>query len=154
MPKTAKKPKKAESPVLVELKKLHEFMLANQLETVEYSQGTSRVRLVRRPCAQQAVPLFAPANQQPQQHVPAPVRHANVIASPLTGIFYRAASPSSPPFIREGEAVKSGQVLCLIEAMKVFNEVKAEFDCVIAKVLVENGKPVKAGLELFAVDKK
>lgn len=69
------------------------------------------------------------------------------------GIFYRASSPSSPPFVRKGEVVKKGQVLCLIEAMKVFNEVKAEFDCTVLDILLENGKPVKAGQEILAVQR-
>ena len=65
------------------------------------------------------------------------------------GIFFRGSSPSAPPFIREGEKVKAGTPICLIEAMKVFNEVKAPNDCIIKKVLVENGQPVKPGDLLF-----
>jgi biotin carboxyl carrier protein len=71
----------------------------------------------------------------------------------MMGIFYRAPSPSSPPFCREGEAVKPGQVICMIEAMKVFNEIKADFPCTVVKYLVENGKPVKAGQDLIIVSR-
>ncbi|MBI4425877.1 MAG: acetyl-CoA carboxylase, biotin carboxyl carrier protein, partial [Elusimicrobia bacterium] len=73
------------------------------------------------------------------------------IKAPMMGIFYRASSPSSPPFVKRGDAVKRGHVLCLIEAMKVFNEIKADFDCVVDELLVENGKPVKSGQDLYAV---
>ncbi|PIR16123.1 MAG: acetyl-CoA carboxylase, biotin carboxyl carrier protein, partial [Elusimicrobia bacterium CG11_big_fil_rev_8_21_14_0_20_64_6] len=69
----------------------------------------------------------------------------------MMGIFYRAPSPSSPPFCKEGDAVKPGHVICMIEAMKVFNEIKAEFPCTIVKCLVENGKPVKSGQDLIIV---
>jgi acetyl-CoA carboxylase biotin carboxyl carrier protein len=71
----------------------------------------------------------------------------------MMGIFYRAPSPSSPPFVKEGEAVKPGQILCMIEAMKVFNEIKAEYPCTVLKVLLENGKPVKAGQDLLLVQR-
>ena len=60
--------------------------------------------------------------------------YSNTIKSPLMGIFFRGPSPSSPPFVREGESVKAGHVICLIEAMKVFTEIKAEYDCKIIKV--------------------
>ena len=76
------------------------------------------------------------------------------IKSSITGIFYRAPSPSSPPFVKEGDTIRTGQVLCIIEAMKVFNEIKAEIDCTIIKVLVENGKPVTANHDLFVMEKK
>jgi biotin carboxyl carrier protein len=69
----------------------------------------------------------------------------------MSGIFYRAPSPSSPPYVREGDTVKEGQVICVLEAMKVFNEIKAEFNCVIEKVLQENGKPVEPNGDLFQV---
>jgi acetyl-CoA carboxylase biotin carboxyl carrier protein len=73
------------------------------------------------------------------------------IKSTMMGIFYRAPSPSSPPFVKEGEMVKPGQILCMIEAMKVFNEIKAEFPCTVLKTLLDNGKPVKSGQDIFLV---
>ena len=73
--------------------------------------------------------------------------------SALTGIFFRGSTPSAPPFVTEGAQVAKGDVICLIEAMKVFNEVRADFPCVIKKVLVENGKPVKQGDALFAIER-
>ena len=87
----------------------------------------------------------------PAPSAPAVPAGAESIKSPLMGIFYRAPSPSSPPFVKEGDPVKAGQTLCMIEAMKVFNELKADFDGRVVKILVENGKPVKVGQDLFAV---
>jgi acetyl-CoA carboxylase biotin carboxyl carrier protein len=150
-----------DSPVLQEVKKLYDFMQNNRLETVEFSQAGTQVRLVRKRSPSVPVPVYAQApagNNGAGQSKPsaAPVQEqlGDVIASPLMGIFFRSPSPSSPPFMREGDAVKSGQVLCLIESMKVFNEVKAECDCVIKKVLVEDGRPVKPGQPLFAIERK
>jgi len=71
----------------------------------------------------------------------------------MMGIFYRASSPSSPPYCKEGDNAKKGQVLFLIEAMKVFNEIRADYDCKVVKILTENGKPVRAGQALVAVEK-
>ena len=70
-----------------------------------------------------------------------------------SGIFYRSPSPSSPPYVREGDAVKEGQVIYVIEAMKVFNEIKAEFNCVIEKVMQENGKAIEPNADIFQVKK-
>ena len=76
-----------------------------------------------------------------------------VIKSPLVGTFYRAPSPDSPPFTEEGKKVKSGQTLCILEAMKVMNELTAEFDCEIVNILVENATLVEYGTPLFEVKK-
>ncbi len=74
-----------------------------------------------------------------------------IILSPIVGTFYRSPSPDSPPFVREGETVKKGQSLCIIEAMKVMNSLDAEFDCEMQRVLVENGTMVECGMPLFEV---
>lgn len=74
-----------------------------------------------------------------------------VITSPIVGTFYRAASPDSPPFVERGQGVAKGQTVCIIEAMKVMNELQAEFDCEITEVLVENGTMIEFGTPLFKV---
>ena len=74
------------------------------------------------------------------------------IASPIMGVFYRASSPQSPPLVKEGDAVEQGATLCIVEAMKVMNEIKAESRCKIVKILVENSKPVTKDQPLFHVD--
>ncbi|MCM8804024.1 MAG: acetyl-CoA carboxylase biotin carboxyl carrier protein [Candidatus Omnitrophica bacterium] len=73
------------------------------------------------------------------------------IKSPLVGTFYRAPSPTSSPFVEIGKHVKKGDVLCIIEAMKVMNEIKSEYDGIVKEILVENGKPVEYGQVLFII---
>lgn len=75
------------------------------------------------------------------------------VKSPIIGTFYRASSPSSASFANEGDVVNPGKTLCIVEAMKVMNEIKSEFSCKIVKILVENGKPVTSGQDLFAVER-
>ena len=75
------------------------------------------------------------------------------ILSPMVGTFYKSPSPSSPSFVKEGESVKKGQVLCILEAMKIMNELEAEFDCKILKVLVEDGQPIEYNMPIFLVKK-
>jgi len=78
--------------------------------------------------------------------------HMIPIVAPMVGTFYRASSPDAPPFIKEGDAVDEGQVVCIIEAMKLFNEIQAEVRGRIARVLVDNASPVEYGQSLFIVD--
>ncbi|OGR54048.1 MAG: hypothetical protein A3I11_07515 [Elusimicrobia bacterium RIFCSPLOWO2_02_FULL_39_32] len=89
-------------------------------------------------------------------HEPAPLQslplNIKVISSPITGIFYQASSPQATPFAKEGEVVNSGATLCIVEAMKVMNEIKAETRVKIVKILAENGKPVSKGQALFHVE--
>lgn len=75
-----------------------------------------------------------------------------VIKSPLVGTFYRAPSPGAPPFVEEGDMVSKGQVLCIIEALKVMNEIESDVDGKVVKILVENGQPVEYGQELFYIE--
>ncbi len=76
----------------------------------------------------------------------------HVIKSPLVGTFYRAPSPGAPPFVEEGDIVSKGQVLCIIEALKVMNEIESDIDGKVVKILVENGEPVEYGQELFYIE--
>lgn len=75
------------------------------------------------------------------------------ITSPMVGTFYRSPSPDSPPFVQEGDTVKPGQVVCVVEAMKLFNEIESEIGGKIVKILAENGKPVEYGQKLMLVKK-
>jgi acetyl-CoA carboxylase biotin carboxyl carrier protein len=74
------------------------------------------------------------------------------VASPIVGTFYRAPAPDAAPFVEVGARVKKGQVLCVIEAMKLMNEIESEMDGIIARILVENGHPVEYGEPLFLID--
>ena len=78
--------------------------------------------------------------------------HLKTISSPMVGTFYSAASPDTAPFVEENATVKKGETLCIIEAMKLMNEVEAEFDCKITSLLVENAQPVEYGEPLFLVE--
>ena len=158
-------PKNGTSGHLETLKAVYDFMTKNGLESVEMTEEGAQIKLVRRKAATAQVPVAVPVAvggavhaapssapvSHPQYTPPPAVPAGPTIKSPMMGIFYRAPSPSSPPFVKDGETVKPGEVICMIEAMKVFNEIKAEFPCVLIKVLVENGKPVKAGQDLFSV---
>ena len=146
-----------ESPILKEVKQLYGFMQDNNIDTIEYDQKGLYLRLVKAKPAVVPVPVslggtVAAAGSSAAAGT-AQEQYKDVIKSSLTGIFFRGSTPSAPPFAKEGARVNKGDVICLIEAMKVFNEVRAEFPCIIKKVLVENGKPVKQGEALFAFER-
>ncbi|OGS13205.1 MAG: hypothetical protein A2234_11585 [Elusimicrobia bacterium RIFOXYA2_FULL_58_8] len=133
-------------------------MNSNKLEVIEFSKDNTYIKLVRKHNnAVHQIPVFAPsahatAGKPSQAKTQAPAAHGGeTIKAPMSGIFYRAPTPSSPPYVREGDSVKEGQIICVIEAMKVFNEIKAESNFVIEKVLQENGKPVEPNGALFLV---
>jgi acetyl-CoA carboxylase biotin carboxyl carrier protein len=77
-----------------------------------------------------------------------------IVKSPIVGTYYEAPSPGTPPFVKVGDTVKEGQVLCIIEAMKLMNEIEAEVSGVIAKMFVGNGSPVEYGMPLFGIRKQ
>jgi len=161
MVKKMETPKNGAEGPLETLKAVYDFMTKNGLESVEMTEEGARIKLVRRKAATAQIPVAvpvamggaayaAPSGAPAAHHAPV-VPAGPSIKSPMMGIFYRAPSPSSPPFCKEGDAIKPGQVICMIEAMKVFNEIKADYPCTIVKCLVENGKPVKAGQDLIIV---
>ena len=103
-----------------------------------------------------AVPAPAPAQETPAAVESAPAAGAEdsghtLVKSPIVGTYYDAASPGSAPFVNVGDTVEQGQVLCIIESMKLMNEIEAEMAGVIAAKLVENGRPVEYGEALFSI---
>jgi acetyl-CoA carboxylase biotin carboxyl carrier protein len=98
-----------------------------------------------------AAPRVQAAAEEPASSADKPKGES--IKSPIIGTLYRAPSPTSSPFVKEDDIVEVGKTLCIIEAMKVMNEIKAEFKFKILKILVENGKPVVSGQDLFLIDK-
>lgn len=149
-----KKVAEKESPILKDVKQLYAFMQDNSIDTIEYDQNGLYLRLVKAKPAVVPVPVAADAAVTTGTAAVVPAeQYKEVIKSPLMGIFFRGSTPSAPPFVKEGAEVKKGEVICLIEAMKVFNEVRADFNCIIQKVLVENGKPIKQGDALFAIER-
>ncbi|CAD7288908.1 Biotin carboxyl carrier protein of acetyl-CoA carboxylase [Campylobacter majalis] len=101
-------------------------------------------------------PIQAPAPQPinvqvvSEKQAPAP---KNTLNSPMVGTFYTSASPGSAPFVKVGQKVRKGEVIGIIEAMKIMNDIEAEYDCQISEILVADGQPVEFGMALFAVEK-
>ena len=143
------------------INRLAEIMAQHGLTELSLEQDQVKLHLARTPVVQQrnqaAVELPtgdgggpAVAGGVRSTTIP-PAPAAEVITSPLVGTFYAAASPEAMPYVSAGSKVKAGDVLCIVEAMKVMNEIKAERACVIAKVLVKNGTPVEFGQALFEI---
>jgi acetyl-CoA carboxylase biotin carboxyl carrier protein len=98
------------------------------------------------PAAPAEAPVETPAAQDEHDEM-----DLAVVKSPIVGTFFRAAEPGAPPFVDVGTMVKKGQVLCIIEAMKLMNEIDSEYDGEVASIYVENGQPVQYGERLFAI---
>lgn len=146
---------------LRKLKTLIELVEGSGIAELEISEGEERVRITRTVAATHQI--YAPAAQPvavsaaPQPAAPAaePAKPAapegHVVKSPMVGTFYRSASPGSKPFVDVGQNVNSGDTLCIIEAMKLLNEIDADQAGVIKAILVENGQPVEFGQPLFVI---
>ncbi len=157
-----------EAPLeLKDIKAIIDLMRKNDLSVFEMEKEGFRLKLQKgageqtvfsAPILPQmlAAPVAAAPAASPGSGVAAPAAPATTeatreITSPMVGTFYRAGSPESPPFIDVGQEVNEDTVVCIIEAMKVMNEIKAEVKGVIAEVVAENGKPVQFGQALFKV---
>ncbi|OVE76552.1 hypothetical protein BVX98_05670 [bacterium F11] len=134
------------------------IMKEENLHVLEIADGSSQVRLVR-PTADvsdegqlQTRKVHHQKKSQNQAPLPPKKEEGESFNSPIAGIFYRSPSPTAAPFVSAGDTIKSGQVLCIIEAMKVMNEITAESSGRVTKILVENGKPVEAGQAIFAIE--
>lgn len=137
---------------------ISEFEMDNADEKIVIKRGarTEVVQMASVPQAYMQQPVqMAPAQQAPiAAAAPAPLAEAGeTINSPIVGTFYRAASPDSPPFVEVGQVVEKGQVLCLVEAMKLFNEIEADFRCKIVKICQENAHPIEFGQPLFVIER-
>jgi acetyl-CoA carboxylase biotin carboxyl carrier protein len=148
---------------LRKLKTLIELVESSGIAELEISEGEERVRITRTlasvqqslaPAPQAIIATAAPA---PQAAAPAAepakpaVAEGHVVKSPMVGTFYRSASPGSKSFVDVGQSVNSGETLCIIEAMKLLNEIEADQSGVIKAILVENGQPVEFGQPLFVI---
>jgi oxaloacetate decarboxylase alpha subunit len=152
---------------LKELKELIEMLKDTDISELEIERSGVKVRLRKGGDVtfHPAMPrmeyppaaIVAPAVPEPQlppvekQPVPAGTNQIKV-TSPIVGTFYRASSPEKPPYVETGDVVKKGQVLCIIEAMKLMNEIESETAGKIVQVLVENGQPVEYGQPLFVIE--
>ena len=144
------------------VKKLIEMLENSNLEEIEIQEGEESVRLVKSngsaPKLQQqsiVVPqenLAVPAEPVTEETEVAP-KDSNSINSPMVGTFYASASPGAKPFISVGDVVQEGDVVCIVEAMKMMNEIKSEFSGTVLSVNVENSEPVEYGQSLFEISK-
>jgi acetyl-CoA carboxylase biotin carboxyl carrier protein len=123
------------------------------LSEIEVNQGETRIRLSRTPPGAPASPVAVTTSSPPQAHVADALSFAGItIESPMVGTFYRASSPTAEPYVREGDLVKEGQIVCIIEAMKLMNEIETRAAGRIAKILVDNGQAVEYGQPLFLIE--
>lgn len=149
---------------LRKLKTLIDLVSESGVAELEITEGEDRVRIVNRNGAApvqvhqpvtvaQPMPVPVPAPEAAPAPAPAaPQQTGTPLTSPMVGTFYRAPSPGADPFVKIGDTVKKGQVVCIIEAMKLLNEVEADMDGTVKEVCVENGQPVEFGQSLFIIE--
>lgn len=151
---------------LRKLKKLIDLVEESGIAELELTEGEEKVRISRQPTGQTQ---FVPYMQQPMMQMAppaaaapaaanpvaaeaaAPVIEGHVVKSPMVGTFYRSPSPEAKAFVDVGSTVSAGDTLCIIEAMKLLNEIEADHSGVIKAILVENGQPVEYGEPLFII---
>jgi acetyl-CoA carboxylase biotin carboxyl carrier protein len=152
---------------LRKLKTLIDLVAESDISELEVTEGESKVRIVKsgapaahgqvvmmQPQVAQHMPAVANAAPAPQAAAPeaAPAEPTgHVVKSPMVGTFYRSSAPGSPPFVEVGSVVKEGDTLCIIEAMKLLNEIDADASGTVRQILVENGQAVEFGQPLFII---
>ena len=153
---------------LRKLKTLIDLVAESGISELEITEGEGKVRIVKTPqpmapayyqaapmMAQPAGPAAAPAPAPASPVAATPVEAApagHVVKSPMVGTFYRSANPNSAPFVEVGAQIKQGGTLCIIEAMKLMNEIEADVAGTVKAILVENGQPVEYGQPLFVIE--
>jgi len=155
-----------------ELKELIEFLIEKDIAEFELERGDVKLRIKRavEPVvppvtphyALSAAPVPAPsaavgpaeASSPAKPATPAAEEGLHMVRSPIVGTFYESPSPGSPPFVKAGDTVEAGQVLCIVEAMKLMNEIESDVAGEIVQKLVNNGQPIEYGQELFAIRRK
>lgn len=149
---------------LRKLKKLIDLVEESGIAELELTEGEEKVRISRQPQGQGQMMQYAPAYmpQMMQQAAPAPIAPAateaaapvvdgHTVKSPMVGTFYRSPSPDAKPFVEVGSTINAGDTICIIEAMKLLNEIEADQSGVVKAILVENGHPVEYGEPLFII---
>jgi acetyl-CoA carboxylase biotin carboxyl carrier protein len=153
---------------LRKLKKLIDLVQESGIGEIEITEGEEKVRISRQAPAGPPMIIASPGAQGmtfggPSQGMPAPGESAaapsapaepkgHSLKSPMVGTFYRAPSPGAPSFVEVGQAVTKGQTICIIEAMKLLNEIESDVSGTIKAILVENGQPVEYGQPLFVIE--
>ncbi len=144
------------------VKKLIELLETSDIAEIEIKEGEEAVRISRAsriaPVAAVAAPAAAPAQAPAPGSAPEPaepattaVESGNVVPSPMVGTFYRAPAPDSPPYVEIGQQVKEGDVIGIVEAMKMMNQIESEFSGTVEAIFVEDGKPVEFGQPLVRI---
>lgn len=149
---------------LRKLKTLIDLVQQSGIAELEITEGEEKVRIARgvpggvaQGAPQPTTVYMAAPAEQPGAPAPvaapaaAPEPQGHVVKSPMVGTFYRSAGPEAKPFVEVGDAIKSGETVCIIEAMKLLNEIEADRDGVVREILVENGEPVEYGQPLFVI---
>jgi len=162
-------PEQARAPRvdLGEIERILGFMTAHGLEELEYRHGDLHVRLRRHPAGGASLLNPGTAAAAPHPHEPGHARVAqlppqsppqappgenlHIVKSPIVGTFYSAPSPDAPPFVKPGDSVQRGTILCIVEAMKLMNEIEADQAGEVVRQMAENGQPVEYGQPLFAL---
>ena len=140
------------------IKKLIEMLQESDLKEIEVSQGDESVRILRDRFVQTNGNTIiqqsevSGAESEIQQKIETSKAEGNVITSPIVGTFYRKPSPDKDPFIRVGDTVEKGDVLCIIEAMKMMNEIKSDFSGKIVSIDLEDGAPVEFGQSIITIN--
>lgn len=147
-----------------ELRELIRIVEESDIDELEVRRWGRTVRIVKRrpdagreapaPLAPSSAPpaaTGAPSGGAPAASETSPAHH-HVVESPMVGTFYRAPAPEAPAFVEVGDSVRVGQTLCILEAMKLMNELQSEVDGVVRKVLAQNAEPVEYGQPLFEID--
>jgi acetyl-CoA carboxylase biotin carboxyl carrier protein len=149
-----------------EIKELVEFLVEKDIAEFELERGDVKIRvkrahdMVTAPAiayaapAPAVVPVAAPAAAPAAAAVAATDEGFDIIKSPIVGTFYESSTPGAPAFVKQGDTVEVGQILCIVEAMKLMNEIESETAGEIVKVLVSNGQPVEYGQPLFKIRTK
>jgi len=148
---------------LRKLKTLIDLVAESDIAELEVTEGESKVRIVKSSNMPQGQMMMMQPQAMHQQYAAAPAAVAaaeplvvaeptgHTVKSPMVGTFYRASAPGSPAFVEVGSTIREGDTLCIIEAMKLLNEIDAEVSGVVTKILVESGQPVEFGQPLFVI---
>ena len=140
------------------IKKLIEMLQDSDLKEIEVSQGDESVRISRDNRPQTAEPIIQKqvvheaSNIVSQEEMPQEEDKGNKVTSPIVGTFYRKPSPDKDPFIKVGDEVQEGDILCIIEAMKMMNEIKSDFSGKVVSIDVEDGQPVEYGQHIVTIN--
>ena len=140
------------------IKKLIEMLQDSDLKEIEVSQGDESVRISRDNRPQTAEPIIQKqvvheaSNIVSQEELPQEEVKGNKVTSPIVGTFYRKPSPDKDPFIKVGDEVQEGDILCIIEAMKMMNEIKSDFSGKVVSIDVEDGQPVEYGQHIITIN--